>query len=53
MRERKPHLVLSPDLNNFQEVLIDQRTRIYIPKGADPDKAKARFLLRLTIKKNP
>lgn len=36
----------SPDLGNLQEVVIDQRTKIYIAVDADPVEAKKRYLAR-------
>ena len=37
----------SPDLSKLKEVVIDVKTKIYIPVDADPEEAKSRFLLRL------
>lgn len=36
----------SPDLSKLQEVVIDVKTRIYIPLGADSEVAKKRYLAR-------
>ena len=44
MSEKKTHNFKSPDLNTMQSVVIDYKTTIYIPLGADPDKAKNRYL---------
>ena len=33
----------SPDLSQLQEVIIDHRTRIYIPLSADPKEARKRY----------
>ncbi len=41
----------SPDLDKLQAVVIDLRTRIYIPIGADIDKARKRYFERLEEKK--
>ena len=41
-KENKP-----PDLTKMQEVVIDSRTRIYIPIGADPEEARERYLARV------
>lgn len=41
----------SPDLENLQVVVIDLRTKIYIPVGADPEKARKRYFERLEEKK--
>ncbi|MDA3894472.1 MAG: hypothetical protein PF517_22650 [Salinivirgaceae bacterium] len=40
----------SPELNKMQEVVIDFRTKIYIKAGEDPEKAKQRYLNRLTAR---
>lgn len=40
----------SPDLNGLQEVVIDFRTKIYIAPGADPEKARMRYLMRTAHK---
>ena len=44
MSEKKTNHFQSPDLNKLQAVIIDFKTRIYIPIGADPEKAKKRYL---------
>jgi hypothetical protein len=36
----------SPDLTKMQVVVIDFRTKIFIAPGADPKKAKSRYLSR-------
>ncbi len=52
MNEKKLITPKSPDLKQMQEVVIDLRTRIYIPAGEDPRKAKIRYLDRFnTMKK--
>ncbi len=51
MREKKITIAKSPDLNELQAVLIDERTKIFIPRGADPEKARKRFLMRMAAKK--
>lgn len=50
MYEKKPVLYKSIDLSKLQEVVIDVRTKIYIEPGADPEKAKARYLERVRNK---
>lgn len=40
-----------PQLDKMQEVVIDSRTKIYIPIGDDPVKAKERYLNRLIERK--
>ena len=46
MFDKKASDFKSPDLTKMQEVIIDYRTRIYIPMGADPKKAKSDYLSR-------
>lgn len=46
MYNKKQNIFKSPDLKNLQEVVIDLRTKIYIPVGADPEEAKTRYLSR-------
>ena len=41
----------SPDLEKLQAVVIDLRTKIYIPLDADPEKARKRYFERLKEKK--
>jgi hypothetical protein len=36
-------IIKSPDLSKLKEVIIDNRTRIYIPPDADVEEAKERF----------
>ena len=51
MKEKKAHSYTSPDLSTLQEVVIDLRTKIYIPKGDDPEEARSRYLARVSAKK--
>ena len=44
MIEKKPVVFKSPDLSKMKEVIIDHRTKIYIPRDADAEEAKARYL---------
>jgi len=44
MIDKKQTVFKSPDLKQMQEVIIDLRTRIYIPVGEDPRKARDRYL---------
>lgn len=44
MIEKKPVVFKSPDLSLMKEVVIDHRTKIYIPSDADAEEAKARYL---------
>jgi len=45
--DKKPVLFKTPDLSKMQEIVIDGRTRIYIAPGADPEKARTRYLSRM------
>lgn len=47
---KKSNNFQSPDLNKLQGVIVDFKTRIYIPIGADPEKAKKRYLERINSK---
>jgi hypothetical protein len=48
----KKHVVFkSPDLNELQVVVIDHRTKIYIPMGADIEEARSRYFARIATKK--
>jgi hypothetical protein len=51
MFEKKQHDFKTPDLTKLQEVIIDIKTRIYIPIGADPKEARSRYFLRIGNKK--
>jgi hypothetical protein len=45
--QKKQNTFKSPDIATMQVIVIDDRTKIYIPKGADPVEAKNRYLARL------
>jgi hypothetical protein len=51
MYEKKQVTFKSPDVTKLQEVIIDIRTRIYVPVDADPVEAKIKYLSRLNYKK--
>jgi hypothetical protein len=51
MFEKKQSDFKTPDLTKLQEVIIDVKTRIYIPVGADPKEARSRYFSRLENKK--
>lgn len=51
MFEKKQNTFKSPDLSKLQAVIIDDRTRIYIAQGADPEEAKNRYLSKFVNKK--
>lgn len=46
VENKKQFVFKSPDVSKLQEVVIDLRTRIYIPLGADAEEAKVRYLAR-------
>ena len=50
MAEKKQNNYPSPDLNKLQGVVVDFKTTIYIAKGADPVKAKKRYLEQINAK---
>lgn len=50
MAEKKQPVFKSPDLNKLQSVKVDFKTTIYIPLGADPVKAKERYLEQINAK---
>ncbi|MBI9055815.1 MAG: hypothetical protein JEY96_18480 [Bacteroidales bacterium] len=50
MSVKKQNNFQSPDLNLLQGVVVDYKTTIYISKGADPVKAKSRYLERINAK---
>lgn len=49
--EKKQEKFEAPDISRLKEVIIDHRTRIYIPQEADAEEAKFRYLNRNTAKK--
>lgn len=51
MFEKKQNDFKSPDLTKMQEVVINSRTKIYIPVGADPEEARSRYLEKHAVKK--
>jgi len=48
--DKKQVVFNSPDLSKMQEVVIDNRTRIYIEPGADPDEARKHYLEKLAAR---
>lgn len=50
MFDKKPEKK-SPDLSKLREVIIDHRTRIYIPMDASIEEAKFRYYNRQTAKR--
>jgi hypothetical protein len=51
MTEKKPQVFKSPDISKLKEVIIDHKTRIYIPVNADEEKARERYLSRVSASK--
>jgi len=51
MNDKKQINFKSPDTSKLQEVIIDGKTIIYIPMGADADEARSRYLSRVGQKK--
>ena len=51
MFEKKTVSYTTPDLKKMQEVIIDAKTRIYIPAGADVKEARSRYFARVSLKK--
>ncbi len=51
MFEKKTVNYTTPDLTKLQEVIIDAKTRIYIPVGADVKEARSRYFARVGLKK--
>ena len=52
MNTKKQNISKSPDTSKMQEVTIDERTRIYIPRGADPVEARNHYLARLAARES-
>ena len=50
MQERKQIVFKTPDITKMQEVVINQRTKIYIAVGADPEEARSRYWARQDAK---
>jgi hypothetical protein len=51
MNDKKQNVFKSPDLSKLQLVVINERTRIYVAEGDDPEEAKSRYLARLEFKR--
>jgi hypothetical protein len=41
--QRKQSIFKSPDISQLQEVIIDARTKMYIPLGASAEEARNRY----------
>jgi hypothetical protein len=50
MQEKKTTVFKTPDVTKMQEVIINSRTKLYIPVGADPEEARSRYLDRQEAK---
>jgi hypothetical protein len=50
MQEKKQPVFKTPDITRMQEVVINDRTRIYIAIGADPEEARSRYWARQDAK---
>jgi hypothetical protein len=50
MQEKKQPVFKTPDITRMQEVVINDRTRIYIAVGADPEEARSRYWARQDAK---
>ncbi len=49
MSEKKQNNFTSPDITKLKSVVIDSRTRIYIPKNMSSEDARARYWLNRGI----
>jgi hypothetical protein len=50
MQEKKQNVFKTPDITKMQEVVINQRTKLYIAVGADPEEARSRYWIRQDAK---
>ena len=50
MQEKKQPVFKTPDITRMQEVVINDRTKIYIAIGADPEEARSRYWARQDAK---
>jgi hypothetical protein len=50
MQEKKQTVFKTPDITRMQEVVINDRTKIYIAIGADPEEARSRYWARQDAK---
>lgn len=50
MKEKKTMNYESPDLSKLQGVAVDHKTTIFIALGADPERAKNRYLYQMNSK---
>ncbi|NLU37788.1 MAG: hypothetical protein GXX78_02750 [Bacteroidales bacterium] len=50
MIEKKQNHISSPDMSKLKVVVIDARTRIYVPLDEDPEVARARYWSHRDVK---
>lgn len=50
MQEKKQIIFKSPDISKMQVVVINNKTKIYIPIGADPEEARSRYWNRPALR---
>lgn len=50
MQEKKANTFKTPDITKMQEVVINAKTKLYIPVGADPEQARLRYNTRQEAK---
>jgi hypothetical protein len=50
MQEKKQPVFKTPDITRMQEVVINDRTKIYIAIGADAEEARTRYWARQDAK---
>jgi hypothetical protein len=50
MQEKKQTVFKTPDITRMQEVVINDRTKIYIAIGADAEEARTRYWARQDAK---
>jgi len=43
MMEKKQNNLDAPDMSKLKAVVIDEKTRIYVPLDMDPEKARERY----------
>jgi len=52
MYEKKQNNAVAPDMSKLKAVVIDRKTRIYVPLDVDPETARARYWSHREVK-NP
>jgi hypothetical protein len=52
MFDKKQDSHYTPDMSKLKAVVIDKKTRIYVPLDVDPEKARARYWSHREVK-NP